>query len=138
MNTVKQWFLSLLKKQKNYAIDFKLASPMPPEAEVDFSWLGLNPRPEMDFSGFKVSDHLGPELMSYLPKAKENGALALDLGCGEGLNRKICQYAGYEYVGLDFKSPQADVLGDAHSLPFKEQSFDFVISLAVLEHLLGA
>jgi SAM-dependent methyltransferase len=59
----------------------------------------------------------------------------LDLGCGEQLFREICHHTGFEYVGLDCRGDTPMLLGDAHALPFKDQSIDFVMSLAVIEHL---
>ena len=42
---------------------------------------------------------------------------------------------GYRYVGVDYSSPSADLLADAHSIPFADNSFECVFSYAVLEHL---
>jgi SAM-dependent methyltransferase len=36
---------------------------------------------------------------------------------------------------MDYANPAADFLADAHALPFASESFDFVLSYAVLEHL---
>jgi SAM-dependent methyltransferase len=38
-------------------------------------------------------------------------------------------------VGVDYSSPSADLLADAHSIPFGNNSFECVFSYAVLEHL---
>jgi SAM-dependent methyltransferase len=59
----------------------------------------------------------------------------LDLGCGRTLHRAVCQAAGFGYVGMDIRAPEAPLLGDAHALPFGDGSFEFVLSLAVLEHI---
>jgi SAM-dependent methyltransferase len=60
---------------------------------------------------------------------------ALDLGCGSGGNRRYLADLGvHAVVGIDWWSPDADVLADAHRLPFRDHSFDLVISTAVLEH----
>ena len=42
---------------------------------------------------------------------------------------------GFEYLGLDYSGDAATVRGDAHRLPFGDDSFDLVLSLAVFEHL---
>jgi SAM-dependent methyltransferase len=73
--------------------------------------------------------------MGHFPTARGEGNLALDVGCGDEEHRETCENAGFEYVGLDIASPGATILGDAHALPFLNESFEFVLSVAVLEHL---
>ncbi len=124
-----------LQKSKKCTIEFELGTPLLPEEGFQFNPLTLNPHPELELSSLGQIWHLTELTKSYFPKAKSPGSLALDLGCGNATHRAICELAGFEYVGLDYVVPEAPILGDAHSLPFKSESFDFIVSLAVLEHL---
>ncbi len=119
-----------LQERKSYHIDFDL--PISPliEQECEFKPLENNPTSEVDFTALKTPGRLTSELMSYFPKG--NHFLMLDIGCGDEPHREMCEYAGFEYVGLDIDSPQASVLGDALALPFKNNSFGFILSVAVL------
>lgn len=120
---------------KKYQYEFKLGTPLLPSAGFHFGVLSQNNAPEVDYSNFDVPHHLSSEIISHFPKAKSAGSLMLDLGCGTAIHRDVCEHAGFEYVGLDYDSIGAPILGDAHSLPFKDESFDFVLSVAVLEHI---
>jgi SAM-dependent methyltransferase len=42
---------------------------------------------------------------------------------------------GHAYVAIDNGTAAADLLGDAHAIPFQADSFDCVFSYAVLAHL---
>ncbi len=124
-----------LKRPKKCQLEFELETPLLPETGFDFSPLGMNPSPEVDFTGVKVPWHLSQDKMSYFPKAKKFGSLMLDLGCGDTVHREVCEHAGFEYVGIDYSTPEAPILGDGHALPFKDASFEFTLSIAVLEHI---
>jgi SAM-dependent methyltransferase len=93
------------------------------------------PAPEVDWTGVPLPRHLDAELLSYLPRARGPGRLALDLGCGDAVHRGLLEHAGYLAVDVDHDNPAAQVLGDAHALPFADASVDVVLSVAVLEHL---
>lgn len=127
-----------LMTAKKYPLEFYLPAGTAWDAE-DFDEVvrALSPSwpPEVDFSGVTMPYHLSRRLMSYFPRAKRPGDLMLDLGCGTARHREVCEHAGFEYVGLDYDAPQAGILGDAHALPFKDCSFDFVLSMSVLEHI---
>ena len=123
-----------LQRPKSVAHEFKLGVPLA-MARERLRELPLHPAPEVDFRNRTVPYHLSRELLSHFPRAKAPGDLMLDLGCGTALHREVCEAAGFDYVGLDHDSAEAPVLGDAHALPFKDASFGFVLSIAVLEHL---
>ncbi|UCE40737.1 MAG: class I SAM-dependent methyltransferase [Candidatus Aminicenantes bacterium] len=124
-----------LKEHKKYVLEFMLNEPLLPESGFNFRPLSPNPKPEVDFSSLGVPHHLTKELMSYIPKAKGRESLILDLGCGSAVHRELCEHAGFEYVGLDYDTEQAPILGDAHSLPFRDESFESILSISVLEHI---
>lgn len=96
--------------------------------------LVANPQPQVDWAGFPVPLHMTRELLSYVPHSTGH-SWALDVGCGSAPHRRVCEHAGYRYLGLDFSAPEADLLGDAHALPCRDGSVDLVLSIAVLEHL---
>jgi SAM-dependent methyltransferase len=75
------------------------------------------------------------ELFSAVSASFTNGNALLDLGCGPRDQALPAQHFGLRYVGVDFSSSTADILADAHALPFQEHSFDLALSYAVLEHL---
>jgi SAM-dependent methyltransferase len=124
-----------LQKKKIYHYDFSLGTSLLPESGFEFNVLQKNNTPEVDFSNIDIPFHITKETMGYFPKAKTDTSLMLDLGCGNTVHREICEHAGFEYLGLDYKSDDSQILGDAHSLPFKNKTFEFILSIAVLEHI---
>jgi SAM-dependent methyltransferase len=124
-----------LMKAKQVTQTFELGSEDLLAAGFPFEPLTFNPRPQVDFSGARIPRHMSRELLSYFPQALSHEALMLDLGCGTGIHRQLGERAGFQWVGLDYSIPQAPILGDGHALPFISDSFEFVLSIAVLEHI---
>jgi SAM-dependent methyltransferase len=63
--------------------------------------------------------------------------IVLEIGAGENYLKKCCSASYTEWVSLDYnvRSDSIDVLGDGQQLPFKDNVFDTIISVDVLEHV---
>lgn len=103
--------------------------------EPEFGVMVVNPAPEVRFAPSELPAHLSPAMASHIPRASTPDSLCLDLGCGAGAYRRPLEKAGYRWIGFDYGHPKAPLWADAHALPFPDNTFDFVISLAVLEHI---
>ncbi len=73
--------------------------------------------------------------MSEIKRYLGDEGKVLDLGCGPRDQASPIEYLSYQYVGIDYTNYKADFLADAHAIPFKDDSFDCILSYAVLEHL---
>lgn len=124
------------RRSKKYPLEFQVGTDLPVDSSLRFEPLQPNEAAEVDFTGARVPHHMTRPLMSYFPRAASQDSLMLDLGCGNGVHREICELAGFEWVGVDYDpDSDASLLADAHALPFEEASFEFVLSIATL-HLL--
>ena len=85
-------------------------------------------------------------ILSDLGKRKPKKIL--ELGCGGGWLSKILTEKGYNVVGIDISrslvsnakkinldSNTEYIAGDCAHLPFKEETFDYIIGIAILHHL---
>jgi len=125
----------------NTAIDLRPINPR--KVILEFARTGFShsqieqleiQKPEITYSGpsaLRDSRELVSQMQCYL----ESDARVLDLGCGPRDQVIPIEYLGYQYIGLDYSNLKADILGDAHALPFEDNTFDCVLSYAVLEHL---
>lgn len=123
-----------VRTAKAYQVEYQVGGELV-QAGFEFSPIQPKPDPAVDFSQVRPPWHLSRALLTYFPKARSSRSVALDLGCGTGLHREVCERAGFAWAGLDYGNPLAPILGDGHALPFRSSSIEFVLSLAVLEHI---
>lgn len=89
---------------------------------------GRLPRPEFT----RLRNHALFDWMN----ANAPGKAVLNLGSGVGLfDRYLSPEIQAINLDISTEKPKLDVIGDAHRLPFKDQAFDIVYSIAVLEHV---
>lgn len=123
-----------LKKTKKYDLQFELGVPFAPDDELQVRPLKAASTPQVDFSDMRVPTHMTKELMSYFPKAKSHNSLMLDLACGAAVHKGLCETAGFEWVGADYDdSSRAPILADAHALPFEDNTFECILSVAAIQ-----
>jgi SAM-dependent methyltransferase len=91
-------------------------------------------RPAVTYTGPRAQRD-SAELFSAASTWLQPGARLLDLGCGGREQAALATAVGAAYVGIDYGSARADLLADAHAIPFRDGTFDVVLSYAVLEHL---
>jgi SAM-dependent methyltransferase len=78
---------------------------------------------ELVFYCINLRQELGPDMH------------ALDLGCGDGGNTSYLKSLNLTNITkVDFLSGSADYQVDVHRMPFKDQSFDLVITTSTIEH----
>jgi SAM-dependent methyltransferase len=88
-------------------------------------------------------DRLEKRLLLRLLDWIDGGRTMLDIGSGTGHFARFFNSVGLQVVGLDISFPMVcesarlgsppSVLGNAHSLPFDDRSFDLVTIVATLE-----
>lgn len=77
------------------------------------------------------------KLLEYIPPYTK----VLDIGCFDKWTQKkihhSCLYYGLDYyaTAVGWYNSKPDIFADAHSLPIKDESFDYVLILDVLEHV---
>ena len=109
---------------------FRFSSPPDPYA------------PEQDLAAFRRQRWLGMKFVAGLPAVE--GRRVLVLGCGVGGLMGALEEAGATTEGVDIDASHVAfaraqgfnaVEGDAAALPFDDESFDLVVSYAVLQRM---
>jgi len=82
--------------------------------------------------------------IELISKYVESGKTILDAGCGTGLSTQLIANRGYIAIGIDIsslflKNAQNEnipyIVGDVTRMSFKDESFDAVASIELLEHV---
>jgi len=102
----------------------------------------------IEASPFKLGAPLRYKFISstiFVDKRSRGRTRLLDVGCADGLLADYLRDFNIVYIGVDLSSMPLTVarekrelnilLGDAERLPFKPETFDYVVSSDVLEHL---
>lgn len=74
-------------------------------------------------------------VQNILKETKKEKISVLDAGAGDCFVKPW--FKGHEYVGIDIADFGSNLLGNVENLAFKDNSFDFVLCLEVLEHVLN-
>ena len=80
--------------------------------------------------------HLDPYQLSIIGR-RGDGRAVLEIGCGERQCESFMVPRGFRYVGIDVdhRGMGPNLFGDAHNLPFRDETFDIAMSMAVYQHL---
>ena len=111
-----------LRRPKQQSVEFMINSPL----IGDSTW-------SSPLAGATSSE--SQWYKQHWPKPPEKPSVALELGCADILQKTTLEQSGFEYLGVDYDAIHAQMLVDAHALPFSDNSFPFIIASQVLEHL---
>jgi len=75
------------------------------------------------------------EFMSVIKDGVASGGLIVEVGGGGGRYREPVLGLGFRFLTTDYESAGADLLADAHALPFKAASADAVLMQSVSQAL---
>ena len=124
-----------LQRSKTYSVDHVVRPGTKERSVPSLEVLHPAPKPEVDFSGWRVPARLEAGLVTHIPRAQTPGSLALDLGCGTTVHRPVLEHAGYRYVGMDYSDAGAPILADGQAIPVCSETMEFVLSISVLQYV---
>ncbi len=99
------------------------------------------------WDGFYTANGRAWRRSSRVPDLFSGSGDALDLGCRNGKTVSALVDMGYRVTGIDFSPMAVSIcgekfgdaasfaVGDLSSLPFPNESFDYVTAVHVLEHI---
>ena len=118
--------------------DFRPQQPQPRQSTIALGSVAPDDlkdvvveRPKVTYEGPRAARD-SAELFSVAQPWLTAGAKLLDLGCGPRDQAVPAEHVGAQYVGIDYSSARADLAADAHAIPFRDATFDIVLSYAVL------
>ena len=91
--------------------------------------------PEIRYTGPAAIRDSSVLLSALMDTVSGQDVRLLDLGCGRRDQKTPVESLGWKYVGMDYFNANADLLADAHCIPFLDGSFSCVLSYTVLQHL---
>lgn len=113
-----------------------ISMPRTPGAYLDGRFTDIKiERPVVTYQGPRGRRDASALLSVMMPHLLQTNIRILDLGCGPGDQKKPIEHLGWKYVGIDYFDKRADLLADAHCLPFRDETFSGVLSYSVLQHL---
>lgn len=88
------------------------------------------------YVGYGHSNH-GNRAIRHVAVAMKPESV-LDVGCGYNeFKKQVLELKkDLKITGVDFACPGADIISDAHNLPFKDKEWDVLTSFDMLEHIL--
>jgi ubiquinone/menaquinone biosynthesis C-methylase UbiE len=98
-------------------------------------------------SEFSTSRQFFWDELKFLKKYVDSGDCLLDIGCGNGRLSDMFENKNIQYIGIDFSKELIEIAkkergknrifiqANALKLPFKDNYFDTVFSIAVLHHI---
>jgi len=138
------------EKNTDFNIDFKLKHPKTITFEQELGSsvnsfnkpkndgvykfkFGFEKKPDGIFINDVKKQKAQGKLLSWIPKG---GGIALDIGSYNDKNLvNYTKKAGLDLIKCDYDSTEADIMVDAHCMPFKDNSVDVIINLALMEHV---
>lgn len=94
----------------------------------------------------KIQQELSNRAIELL-EIEEDYPLILDIGCGSGLSGSVLNDKNYEWIGVDISYDMLSIASNStknfglicsdigYTFPFKEESFDYAISISAIQWL---